>query len=72
VRYYEPESLPLDVLGVTRAGIGRGGGTRIVDRYSLLEDNDVTPKIVKRVFTRASCVWTTMGDETLTIRISLF
>ena len=49
MRNYNPEDLPLDILGVIKVGLGRGKGTRVVDRYSLLWDDDVSPKIVKRV-----------------------
>ena len=51
IRYYDPEDLPLDIEGVTKVGLGQGKGTKVVDRHSLLWDNDVSPKIVRRVVT---------------------
>jgi hypothetical protein len=50
IRYYDPEDLPLDIEGVTKVGLGRKvGGTNVIGRYSILGDDDATPKIVKRV-----------------------
>jgi hypothetical protein len=51
IRNYEPENLPLDIEAVLKVGLGRGKGTKVVDRFSLLSDDDVSPKIVKRVLT---------------------
>jgi chromosome segregation ATPase len=34
---------------VTRVGLGRGKGTKITGRYSILGDDDVSPKIGKRL-----------------------
>jgi predicted nuclease with TOPRIM domain len=48
-RHYDPESLPLDILAPNRIGLGRGNGTRITGRYSILGDDDISPKIGKRV-----------------------
>jgi len=49
IRYYDPEDLPLDIEGVTKVGLGLGRGTKVIDRFSLLCDNDVSSKIVRRV-----------------------
>ena len=49
IRYYDPEDLPLDIEGVTKVGLGLGRGTKVIDRFSLLCDNDVSSKIVWRV-----------------------
>jgi hypothetical protein len=49
IRTYDPEDLPLDILAVLKVGLGHGLGTKVVDRYSILGDDDVTPKVVKRV-----------------------
>ncbi len=46
---YDPEDLPLDILAVKKVGLGQHHGTRVVDRYSILGDDDVSPKVVKRV-----------------------
>ncbi len=51
IRHYDPEDLPLDILAVLKVGLGHGLGTKVVDRYSILGDDDVTPKVVKRVLT---------------------
>ena len=51
IKNYDPENLPLDIEAVLKVGLGRGKGTKVVDRYSLLWDDDVSPKIVKRVLT---------------------
>ena len=48
-RHYDPDSLPLDILAPNRIGLGRGNGTRITGRYSILGDNDISPKIGKRL-----------------------
>ena len=34
-----------------KVGLGRGKGTKVVSRYSILHDDDVSPKIVNRVLT---------------------
>jgi DNA-binding MarR family transcriptional regulator len=54
IKNYDPEDLPLDIEAVLKVGLGRGKGTRVVDRYSLLWDDDVSPKVVKRVLTLCS------------------
>ena len=46
---YEPDDLPLDIEAIVKVGLGRGLGTKVVDRYSILGDDDVTPKVVSRV-----------------------
>jgi chromosome segregation ATPase len=51
IKHYNPEDLPLDIEAVLKVGLGRGKGTKVVSRYSLLGDNDVSPKIVDRVLT---------------------
>ena len=51
IKKYRPEDLPLDIEAVLKVGLGRGNGTKVVSRYSLLGDDDVSPKIVKRVLT---------------------
>jgi hypothetical protein len=51
IKKYDPENLPLDIDGVLKVGLGRGKGTKVVDRFSLLWDDDVSPKVVKRVLT---------------------
>jgi predicted nucleic acid-binding Zn-ribbon protein len=51
IKKYSPEDLPLDIEAVLKVGLGRGRGTKVVSRYSLLGDDDVSPKIVKRVLT---------------------
>src|SRR4030042_1451109 len=51
IKKYSPEDLPLDIEAVLKVGLGRGKGTKVVSRYSLLGDDDVSPKIVDRVLT---------------------
>jgi DNA repair exonuclease SbcCD ATPase subunit len=48
---YEPDDLPLDILAIERVGLGRGRGTKIVGRHSLLWDDEVSQKIVDRTLT---------------------
>jgi hypothetical protein len=45
---YEPDELPLDIVGPNRIGLGRRG-TRIDGFYSFPKDDDVCLKIVERV-----------------------
>ncbi len=49
IRTYDPEDLPLDILAVEKVGLGRGKGTKVVSRFSILGDDDVTPKVISRV-----------------------
>lgn len=49
IRTYDPEDLPLDILAVQKVGLGQGKGTKVISRYSILGDDDVTPKVISRV-----------------------
>lgn len=51
IKHYSPEDLPLDIEAVLKVGLGRGKGTKVIMRYSIIDDDDVTPKIVDRVLT---------------------
>lgn len=41
IRYFDPGSFENDVLGVDTVGLGRGRGTRVVAKFSLLDDSQL-------------------------------
>jgi len=48
IRYFDPGSFEKDVLGVDTAGLGRGRGTRVVAKFSLLDDSQLMRTIRDR------------------------
>jgi chromosome segregation ATPase len=48
IRYFDPESFENDVLGVDTVGLGRGRGTRVVAKFSLLDDSQLMRTIRDR------------------------
>lgn len=49
INNFKPEYLDLDIYEVEVRGLGRGKGFETSERYSILGDEEVTPKIVTRV-----------------------
>jgi chromosome segregation ATPase len=48
IRYFDPGSFENDVLGVDTVGLGRGLGTRVVAKFSLLDDSQLMGTIRDR------------------------
>jgi chromosome segregation ATPase len=48
IRYFDPGSFEHDVLGVDTVGLGRGRGTRVVAKFSLLDDSQLMRTIRDR------------------------
>ncbi len=48
IRYFDPGSFENDVLGVDTVGLGRGRGTRVVAKFSLLDDSQLMRTIRDR------------------------
>lgn len=48
LRYFDPSSFEHDVLGVDTVGLGRGRGTRVVDKFSMLDDSELMGTIRDR------------------------
>jgi predicted nucleic acid-binding Zn-ribbon protein len=48
LRYFDPSSFENDVLGVDTVGLGRGRGTRVVAKFSLLDDSQLMRTIRDR------------------------
>ena len=48
IRYFDPGSFESDVLGVDTVGLGRGRGTRVVAKFSLLDDSQLMRTIRDR------------------------
>lgn len=48
LRYFDPSSFEHDILGVDTVGLGRGRGTRVVAKFSMLDDSTLMSIIKER------------------------
>jgi chromosome segregation ATPase len=48
LRYFDPSSFEHDILGVDTVGLGRGRGTRVVAKFSMLDDSTLMSIIRER------------------------